>query len=159
MFALNLTLVALCVAVHYELLYRLGTVVKSVRVGPRQEVVFGVMLALAAHTIEIYIFAGGYYYVLHNPELGSFLGESKMEDFFDCVYLSFVTYSTLGFGDIVPEGWVRFMVGMEAVTGLVQIAWTASFLYFQMETSWGHSRGPSEDALEDGLEEPGPPAS
>jgi hypothetical protein len=65
-----------------------------------------------------------------------------MEDFFDCVYLSFVTYSTLGFGDIVPEGWVRFMVGTEAVTGLVQIAWTASYLYFQMGRNWGHVSGP-----------------
>ncbi len=148
MFLLNLALVALCVTVHYELLYRLGTVVKAFSFGPRQEVVFGVMLALAAHTIEIYIFAGGYYYVLHTPELGSFMGESKMEDFFDCVYLSFVTYSTLGFGDIVPDGWVRFMVGMEAVTGLVQIAWTASFLYFQMETGWGHSRDTSREKPE-----------
>ncbi|MDJ0879600.1 MAG: ion channel [Halieaceae bacterium] len=146
-FVITLSLVALCVTVHYELLYRLGTVVRSFNFGPRQGVVFGVMLALAAHTIEIYIFAGGYYYVLHTPELGSFLGESKMEDFFDCVYLSFVVYSTLGFGDIVPEGWVRFMVGMEAVTGLVQIAWTASFLYFQMETGWGHDGEPSQRSV------------
>ncbi|MEE4192257.1 MAG: potassium channel family protein [Halieaceae bacterium] len=148
--ALTLSLVALCVAVHYELLYRLGTVVKSFGFGPRQEVVFGVMLALAAHTIEIYIFGAGYYYVLYTPDLGSFLGDAKIEDFFDCVYLSFVTYSTLGFGDIVPDGWVRFMVGMEAVTGLVLIAWTASFLYFKMQTGWGHSRDTSRTSVNEG---------
>jgi hypothetical protein len=140
--ALTLALVALCVTVHYELLYRLGNVVKAFRFGPRQEVVFGVMLALAAHIIEIYIFAGGYFYVLQNPEMGGFTGDAPLDDFFDCVYLSFVTYSTLGFGDMVPEGWVRFMVGMEAVTGLVQIAWTASFLYFEMERGWGRERTP-----------------
>ena len=110
---------------------------KKMSISPRQQVVIGVMLALMAHIIEIYIFAGGYYYALEYGDIGSFTGDAKMEDFFDCVYLSFVVYSTLGFGDIVPEGWVRFMVGTEAVTGLVQIAWTASFLYFQMAENWG----------------------
>ncbi len=136
---LTLALVASCVIIHYELLIRLDSIVKALKVGPRQEVVLGVMLALAAHIIEIYIFAAGYYFALDNPDIGTFTGEAPMETFFDCVYLSFATYSTLGFGDIVPNGWVRFMVGTEAVTGLVQIAWTASFLYFQMESKWGHN--------------------
>jgi len=138
---ITLGLVALCVIVHYEMLYRLGGFIESIDVGPRQGVVVGVMLAMAAHIIEIYIFAGGYYYALEYGDIGGFTGTAKMEDFWDCVYLSFVTYSTLGFGDIVPHGWVRFMVGTEAVTGLVQIAWTASFLYFEMERNWGQ-RGP-----------------
>ena len=141
-FALTLTIVALCVIVHYELLNRLGTFIDSQGIRPRQAVLFGVMLALAAHIIEIYIFAGGYYYVLQNPDLGTFTGDASLEDFWDCVYFSFVTYSTLGFGDMVPDGWVRFMVGTEAVTGLVQIAWTASFLYFQMEVQWGGAPPP-----------------
>ena len=143
-FFLTMSLVTVCVAVHYEMLYRLGTIVRSINLGPRQGVVFGVVLALTAHIIEIYVFAAGYYYTLYNPHIGTFSGEAPMEDFWDCVYLSFVTYSTLGFGDIVPQGWVRFMVGTEAVTGLVQIAWTASFLYFQMEKGWGRDGGPSQ---------------
>ncbi|MEP5763943.1 MAG: potassium channel family protein [Halieaceae bacterium] len=136
---LTLSLLALCVTVHYEMLYRLGGFIDELAIGPRQAVVFGVMLAMAAHIIEIYIFAGGYYYALHYPAIGSFSGEAPVENFWDCVYLSFVTYSTLGFGDMVPVGWVRFMVGTEAVTGLVQIAWTASFLYYEMGRSWGHN--------------------
>ena len=146
-FMLTLSIVALCVVVHYELLNRLGTFIDSQGVRPRQAVLFGVMLALAAHIIEIYIFAGGYYYVLQHPDIGTFTGDATMEDFWDCVYFSFVTYSTLGFGDIVPDGWVRFMVGTEAVTGLVQIAWTASFLYFQMELQWRSPEAPGADRL------------
>ncbi len=138
---LTLALVALCVTVHYEVLYRLDPFIKTLGFGPRQEVVLGVLLALAAHIAEIYIFAVGYHYTLFTPSIGSFAGDAPMETFFDCVYLSFVTYSTLGFGDIVPQGWVRFMVGTEAVLGLVTIAWTASFLYSQMETKWGHAGG------------------
>ncbi len=138
-FLLTLGIVALCVVIHYEVLYRLGGFIESLTISPRQQVVTGVMLALGAHVIEIYIFAGGYYYALTFENIGYFTGDAPMEDFFDCVYLSFVTYSTLGFGDIVPEGWVRFMVGTEAMTGLVQIAWTASYLFMQMERNWGHN--------------------
>jgi hypothetical protein len=138
-FLITMSMVALCVAIHYEVLYRLGGFVESLMVSPRQEVITGVILALTAHVIEIYIFAGGYYYALEFSNIGGFTGTSKMEDFFDCVYLSFVTYTTLGFGDIVPHGWVRFMVGTEAMMGLVQIAWTASYLYMQMEHHWGHA--------------------
>ena len=138
-FLITMSIVALCVAIHYEVLYRLGGFVEALMVSPRQEVVTGVILALAAHVIEIYIFAGGYYYALEFGDIGGFTGTAKMEDYFDCVYLSFITYSTLGFGDIVPQGWVRFMVGTEAMMGLVQIAWTASYLYMQMEHHWGHA--------------------
>ena len=38
----------------------------------------------------------------------------------------------LGFGDIVPVRGGRFLVVLEAVTGLVLIAWTASFTLYQM---------------------------
>jgi hypothetical protein len=54
----------------------------------------------------------------------------------DLTYFSFVTYSSLGFGDVVPVGDIRFLTGMEALTGLVLIAWTASFMYVQMMKLW-----------------------
>jgi len=135
---LTLGIVALCVLIHYEVLYRLGSFIESLTVNPRQQVVSEVLLALAAHVIEIYVFACGYFYALKTGDIGYFTGDATMTGFFDCVYLSFVTYSTLGFGDIVPQGWVRFMVGTEAMTGLVQIAWTASYLFSRMNENWGH---------------------
>ena len=54
--------------------------------------------------------------------------------FEDCVYYSFVTYTTLGFGDLIPTGPLRFLTGIESLTGLVLITWTASCIYLQMET-------------------------
>ncbi len=139
-FSLTLGIVALCVVIHYEVLYRLSSFIGKLPISPRQQVVTGVMLALGARVIEIYIFAGGYYYALIYGNIGGFTGEVGVNNFLDCAYLSFVTYSTLGFGDIIPHGWVRFMVSTEAMTGLVQIAWTASFLFLQMEENWGHKR-------------------
>ena len=56
--------------------------------------------------------------------------------FADFVYFSGVVYTTLGFGDIVPVGGARILTVAEAVTGLVLIAWTASFTYFEMRENW-----------------------
>ena len=54
----------------------------------------------------------------------------------DCVYYSFTTYTTLGLGDIEPHGDLRYLTGLEALTGLVLITWTASFLYLEMTRYW-----------------------
>ncbi|EGG99066.1 Protein yfbU [gamma proteobacterium IMCC2047] len=54
----------------------------------------------------------------------------------DCGYHSFVTYTSLGFGDIIPTGYLRFITGIEALAGLVLIAWTASFVYVEMRRFW-----------------------
>ena len=54
----------------------------------------------------------------------------------DAAYFSFTTYTTLGFGDIEPTGHLRFLAGIESLTGLVLITWTASFLYLEMRKDW-----------------------
>lgn len=54
----------------------------------------------------------------------------------ECTYFSFSNYTTLGYGDLVPSGPLRFMAGMEGLTGLVLITWTASFMYLQMRRVW-----------------------
>lgn len=134
--ALTTTLVVLCVAVHYEFLNHLAGFAGSHGLPRRMGVVIGVLLALVAHVLEIWIFAVGYYIALQFPELGSFAGQSPVTTLADCVYFSFAVYTTLGFGDIIPLGWLRFTVGVEAMLGLVQLAWTASFLYVQMQRNW-----------------------
>jgi hypothetical protein len=50
----------------------------------------------------------------------------------DCGYYSFVTYTTWGFRDLIPKGPIRFLTGMEALTGLLH-TWTNSFMYIQMQ--------------------------
>jgi len=51
----------------------------------------------------------------------------------DGIYYSF---TTLCFGDIEPFGSIRYLTGFESLTGLVLIAWAASFLYFEMQRYW-----------------------
>jgi hypothetical protein len=54
----------------------------------------------------------------------------------DFVYFSAMTYSTVGFGDAVPVGAIRFLAGMEALTGFVMITWSASYTFLEMQRDW-----------------------
>jgi len=54
----------------------------------------------------------------------------------DAVYFSSMTYSTVGFGDVVPVGPIRLVAGTEGLIGLLLIGWSASFTYLEMERFW-----------------------
>lgn len=128
-------LVMLTVLVHYEVLHQLSRLLPHINVRPQFHIVIGVLGALMAHVIEIWVFAFGFYFLTANDLIGSLTGNftGSLED---CGYYSFITYTSLGFGDIIPVGYLRFITGIEALTGLVLIAWTASFVYVQMQNFW-----------------------
>ena len=130
----NLLVVALAVGVHYEFLLRLSVRRKS-RFNHRIGIVFGVCGALAAHALEVWIFGCAYYLMHHAEGWGSLVGQFG-GSLMDAVYFSFTVFSTLGFGDIHPHGPIRYLTGLEALTGLVLITWTASFLFLQMQRYW-----------------------
>jgi len=131
----NCLVVSIAVMVHYELLYRVTTYIPKMKVKHRFRIVFGVFIALIAHAVEIWIFAIPYYYAVRVTGWGSLKGNFE-GTFMDCVYFSFTTFTTLGFGDIEPLGNIRYLSGVESLTGLVLITWTASFLYYEMQRHW-----------------------
>lgn len=135
---LNILLVSLVVLIHYGFLYQLSKLIPKMNIKPRFMIVLGVFGALLAHTIEVWVFAAAYYLKL---KVGSFGGLSGNFDgsLLDCVYFSFTSFTTLGFGDIVPSGDIRFLVGIESLTGLVLITWSASFLFYEMQKYWGRN--------------------
>jgi hypothetical protein len=54
----------------------------------------------------------------------------------DSAYLSFITFTTVGYGDVVVDGYLRYLTGIEALTGLILITWSASFLFIEMQKYW-----------------------
>jgi hypothetical protein len=63
--------------------------------------------------------------------------------FFRMLYLSVVTITTLGFGDIVPvSGWARSLVGLEALLGVILIGYYLSSL--SNATQVGRDLGPDQ---------------
>ena len=134
-FIVTIVLVTLCILVHYEALIRLSRIMRQTHVLPRIRIVIGLAGALLAHVAEVWIFSFGYFFLDQFNNTGKLVG-SLSHSYSDYTYFSFSTYTSLGFGDIVPEGPLRFIAGMEVLLGLVLIAWTASFMYVQMERFW-----------------------
>ncbi len=134
-YILDVTIVAIAVLIHFEALNLLSLMTPSMPIKHRLRVLIGVFGALIAHVIEVFIFAGGYYFMLHRGGFGNIVG-SFDRTLMDCVYFSFVNFTTLGFGDVVATGDIRFLTGLEALTGLVLITWTASFMFMEMEKQW-----------------------
>jgi len=128
-------LVMLAVLVHYEVLQRMSRVLPKIQIPHRLRVMVAVLGALVAHVIEIWIFAVGFYFLIKSELIGTLIGNFS-GTLLDCGYHSFVTYTSLGFGDIIPTGYLRFVTGIEALAGLVLIAWTASFVYVEMRRFW-----------------------
>jgi len=134
-FIANSAIVGLAVMLHYEFLYRLTTYIPRMHIKHRFRIVLGVVFALVAHALEVWIFAFAYYFMIKTEGWGHFEGNFD-GSLMDCAYFSFTTFTTLGFGDIAPRGDLRFLTGIESLTGLVLITWTASFLYLEMQRYW-----------------------
>jgi hypothetical protein len=134
-FLINTLVVAVVVIVHYECLRLLSKLIIVVKIKPRLRIVFGVFGALIAHAVEVWIFAFAYYAMINLDGWGQLSGNID-GSLLDCVYFSFTVFSTVGFGDIVPLGHLRYLTGIESLTGLVLITWSASFLYYEMQKYW-----------------------
>ncbi len=90
-----------------------------------------VLLAIVAHIVEMMVFAGGIRMLeyLHDGVMHT----DQIE--FQAWYQSAVAYTTLG--DAAPQlSSVRLLVAVEALTGLILITWTASFLFLVMQRTW-----------------------
>lgn len=86
-----------------------------------------VLILIALHTIEIMLWAGSYIVLMPDGELASFE---------EAVYFSFVTFTTLGYGDItLSEGW-RILSGIEALNGILLIGWTTAMLFSVVQRVW-----------------------
>ncbi|WPC04166.1 potassium channel family protein [Pseudomonas benzenivorans] len=135
-FVVNSLVVVAAVVIHYEFLSRLSVLLPRLKVRHRLRIVLGVCGALVAHAVEVWLFAFVYFFT-HRAEGWGRLAGSFDGSLLDCVYFSFTTFTTLGFGDIQPYGELRYLTGIEALTGLVLITWTASFLFVEMQRYWG----------------------
>jgi hypothetical protein len=86
-----------------------------------------VLVLMALHTIEIMLWAGSYALLLPAGEIASFE---------QAVYFSFVTFTTLGYGDItLGENW-RILSGIEALNGILLIGWTTAMLFSVVQRIW-----------------------
>jgi len=56
------------------------------------------------------------------------------------VYFSLVTYTTIGYGDVVlGPGW-RLLAGIEGLTGLLLVGWSTAFVFALVNRMYEHWR-------------------
>lgn len=127
--------------IHYEALRLLSAGLPRLPIAPRLKVMVVVFVAFLAHTLQILLYALVYYMLLDSFGKTVLQGVD-LHPLFSCVYFSAETFTSLGYGDILPVGAPRLLVGAEALNGLLLIGWSASYLYVTMERFW-YPRGPS----------------
>jgi hypothetical protein len=128
----------LSIGIHYQLFSLLSSRLPRVHLVQRHRVTLGILGAICAHVLEIAVFAGAMA-VLDALPAGWNIGElqsTEAHSWADYFYWSAVCYTTMGFEHVTPVGDVRLLVGIEALVGLVLVAWTASFTFVQLERVW-----------------------
>lgn len=72
---------------------------------------------LVLHMIHIFLWAACYH------------GASCFPDFATSFYYSATSYSTVGYGDVVPPGNWRILGSIEAVTGVLMFGWSTGVIF------------------------------
>lgn len=125
--ALSLVMLACTTALHYEALRFLGRISHGLRISRRW-----MCLILAAlvtvHLAEVALYAGAYAFGANELSLGGLSG-SLGRPALDFFYFAAETYSTLGYGDLVPVGALRLIASVESLNGLLLLSWSGAFLY------------------------------
>lgn len=127
--------VALSVMLHYEGLAQMARRLPNVSGQRHAKVLYGIFGVVILHVAEIWVFGAFAWGLLAIPGVGHVAGADTL-GLLDAVYLSAVTFTTVGFGDLAPVGPIRFLCGMEALSGFVLITWSASFTYLEMNRFW-----------------------
>lgn len=125
--------VILSIGIHYGMLLLTTWILSMFQGRHPATIILSLFLAVIAHLTEILVFALAWFQ-LHRTGLIQF--SIPDPGFIDILYFSGTTYTTIGYGDIVIEGSGRIAAVVEGVMGLVLIAWTASFTYFEMNRKW-----------------------
>ncbi len=76
-----------------------------------------VLVLMTTHTVEVTVWAFAYFIVNAAPE-GA-----------DRLYFSFVNYTTLGYGDVVPVTRWRLLGPMTAMNGVLLFGWSTAVIF------------------------------
>ena len=85
------------------------------------------MILLLLHILQVYLYAFLFY---------ALPGHAGLESFHQAFYFSVVTFTTLGYGDVVVDPQWQMIAGTEAMVGIVVFGLTAALLFAIIQKSW-----------------------
>ena len=133
-FLIVAALLLVTVTIHYTVLMRLTTFLEKEASKPRILILI-VMALFLAHAIEIMVYAV-FYYFADSSALSDVHSIKHETVFADSLYLSTLSFSSLGFSNIQTNMVVKLVAGFEALNVLLLITWSASFTFLAMGKLW-----------------------
>jgi len=131
----TIMLILLTVGMHYEFLHQWPRIESFISKRARGRILRLVLTLIVLHSLEMVVFGFGYWFLRDLGQLTFLNGETALT-ISDYIYYSAAVYTTVGFGDIVPHGPMRFLTGLEGLLGLLLITWSASFTFLEMQRFW-----------------------
>ncbi len=86
-----------------------------------------VVVLVILHAAQIVLWALAYIFLLPPTVLNTFE---------EATYFSFVTFTTLGYGDITLSGEWRIMSGIEALNGILLVGWSTAMVFTIVQRMW-----------------------
>ena len=131
---LAVALLAVSTGLHYEALRMLLHRLYGRHIS-RPWVVRLLLVLVAIHGAEVGLYAGAYAFGTEVLGLGGLAGGSA-HGFVDFCYFAAETYSTLGYGDLVPVGALRVIASVEALNGVLLLTLSGAFLSGMLRDSY-----------------------
>ena len=79
------------------------------------------------HYLDMFLWACAYWALAR---------DEHFESFSDALYLSSVTYTSLGYGDLTLTGDWRLICGIQAMNGIMLFGWSTALLFFIVQRFW-----------------------
>lgn len=122
--ALGAVIISATVIIHavglIEVTRLVGRITDRVRLDGRRSRIMAMVIivlgTLAVLTVEVWLWAVAHYVI------GSF------PDFETALYFSIVSFSTLGYGDVIPPEEWRIFAALEGINGFLLIGWSTAYL-------------------------------
>jgi voltage-gated potassium channel Kch len=67
-------------------------------------------------------------FYLYSPEI------TRLPDLETALYFSMVTFTSVGYGDVVLPGPWRILTSIQAANGVIIFGWTTALIFYHMQT-------------------------
>lgn len=88
------------------------------------------------HGGQCTLWAAVYYF---NPEI------SSLSSFSESVYFSLITFTTIGYGDVVIDSDWRILAGLEAINGIILVGWSTAMVFSFLQIIYKNGKMPTFD--------------
>lgn len=128
---LSAALVAVCTSIHFRTLAWVSNSIERRDLPPVTSLWLTLTGTTIAHVAEALIYSVGFILAVQGLGIGDLHPPDKPDatlSWMDYFYFSLVNFTTLGRGDLAPDGHLRFITGMEAFHGFLLLTASGSFL-------------------------------